>query len=90
MSILSTADISELRTDRWVSDLYDPHNEWGAAGSAKLAASASAGVDSLSLSGLGVGTVKRGTDFTVQAGSVSVSLTPVDVANSRWLSVGVL
>jgi hypothetical protein len=72
--MLSDADIAELRRE-WILDVWDAHGEWGALGSAKVAAPASAGADTLGLSGLGTGTLRSGTNFVVISGGVTIPLT---------------
>lgn len=66
--ILTAADISELRRE-WVADEIDDRPEWGSGG-AKVAVLAAVGASSVSLSGLGAGTVKRGTPFSIRTGTV--------------------
>lgn len=61
--LLSAADLLELRHDWIEDDVYDRSVEWGAPGNAKIAANALAGAVSLSLKGLGTGTIERGTEF---------------------------
>lgn len=65
--ILTAADISELRRE-WVADEIDDRPEWGSGG-AKVAVLAAVGASSVSLSGLGDGTVKRGTPFSIRTGT---------------------
>lgn len=79
--LLTATDIAELRRDEWVSDLWNPHVEWGTEGSAKLTANASAGADTLALTGLGTGTITRGTNFTILSGGITLPRTvSADVA----------
>ena len=68
--ILTAADIAELRRE-WVVDEIDDRPEWGAGG-AKVATSASAGAAAVALTGLGAGTLRRGTPFTIQSGTTVV------------------
>lgn len=87
--ILTAADIAELRRD-WVVDEIDARPEWGS-GSAKVQTGASAGAASVALSGLGTGTLRRGTPFTITTGTTSVRYTvTADVAitaNAATVSV---
>lgn len=66
--ILTAADIAELRRE-WVADEIDDRPEWGSGG-ANVAVVAAVGASSVSLSGLGAGTVKRGTPFSIRTGTV--------------------
>jgi hypothetical protein len=77
--ILTAADIAELRRE-WVVDEIDEHPEWGSGGS-KVATLAAAGAASVALTGLGTGTLKRGTPFTIRTGTTEVRYTvAADVA----------
>lgn len=60
MADLTDAQIRTLRKD-WLGDYIDEHPEWG--GSPTVRVSAAVGAATLSLQGLGVGTVNRGTPF---------------------------
>ena len=71
--ILTAADISELRRE-WIVDELDDRPEWGSGG-AKVAVLAAVGASSVSLSGLGAGTVKRGTPFSIRTGTVEARYT---------------
>lgn len=71
--ILTAADIAELRRD-WVVDEIDARPEWGP-GTAKVSAGASAGAAFVALSGLGTGTLRRGTPFTITTGTTPVRYT---------------
>lgn len=65
--ILTAADIADLRRE-WVVDEIDERPEWGSGG-AKASAIAAVGAASVALTALGVGTVKRGTPFTILSGT---------------------
>ena len=71
--ILTAADIAELRRE-WVVDEIDARPEWGT-GAAKVSTGASAGAASVALSGLGTGTIRRGTPFLIRSGSTEVRYT---------------
>lgn len=71
--ILTAADISELRRE-WIVDEIDDRPEWGSGG-AKVAVLAAVGASFVSLSGLGAGTVKRGTPFSIRTGTTEVRYT---------------
>lgn len=71
--ILTAADIAELRRD-WVVDEIDERPEWGTGG-ARVSAAASAGASSVSLLGLGSGTLRRGTPFLIKTGTTEVRYT---------------
>jgi len=66
--ILTAADIAELRRE-WIVDEIDERPEWGSGG-AKASAIAAIGAASVALTGLGAGTIKRGTPFYVRCGAV--------------------
>lgn len=59
--LLTAADIETLRRV-WIQDLVDDHREFG---SAVIAESAQAGASSVHLTGLGTGTLRRGTPFWI-------------------------
>lgn len=65
--ILTDADIAELRRE-WIVDEIDERPEWGSGG-AKASAIAAIGAASVALTGLGAGTIKRGTPFTLLNGT---------------------
>lgn len=65
--LLSAAQISTLRSD-WIKDEVDTRPEWG---SAPTIGSASAGAASATFSNLGIGTIRKGTEFTITHGNRS-------------------
>lgn len=71
--ILTASDIAELRRE-WVVDEIDDRPEWGTGG-AKASAGASAGAASVALTGLGSGTLRRGTPFYIRSGSTEARYT---------------
>ncbi len=87
--ILTAADISELRRE-WVVDEIDARPEWGSGG-AKVGTPAAVGASSVALVGLGAGTLRRGTPFTVTTGTTPVRYTVTAdvavVANAATVSV---
>jgi len=68
--LLSSADIVALRREE-IGDEIDLHPEFGASGAAQVASGASAGAASVALKGLGSGTIKRGTPFSILSGTTA-------------------
>jgi hypothetical protein len=59
-TLLTTDQIETIRR-KYVGDVWDPHPEWGKPGNAHVAATGAVGAASVYVTGLGSGSVRRGT-----------------------------